>query len=739
MNKIFLIFLGSLLLNFSFAQIGTLKKADKSYELLSYSSAIPMYEQLLGSKLDSPILKAKLARSHYEIGNNEIAEKLYRQALDNKDLIPAEHFLYFSNTLKRVGKYAESDEWLLSYKQKVDKSLIVDNYNLNRDYLQHILNNKGHFSIGTVQFNSKAADFGAYYDKNNDYLYFVSSRLNKPVRRTYGWNGDNFLDLYVIKGSKTSNATRLSKKINSNYHEGPLCFAGNTVYFTRNNISKGKDKRDSKGIQNLMLYKASVDKEGKWNSITSINLNSKEYSIGHPSISTDGKTLFFVSDMPGGFGGSDLYKAQILTDGNLGTPVNLGSVINTEGNEMFPWIAPNGQLFFSSNGLPGLGGLDIFVADLDEESNVRSFKHCGPEINSNKDDFGVSFLAEGKTGYFSSDRPGGLGNDDIYTFELLKPFVFQLQLKGQVTEVDTKIVLPGTEVILSDTQGNIIAKAIADENGSYGFIIDPGKEYLLAFNESGHVDRVLNAFANTTSGVVEINAELSKKPDFGILCLINDAADNTALAGVDLVVKNITTGAELLKGKTDSKGLIKTTLENVKIGDQLKLEVTIQKEGYLSKSVNTNVVISKPGYINLHELMNTSLGKIEIGLDLTNIIDIKPIYFDLGKYVIRKDAALELDKIVKIMNDYPSMEIELGSHTDCRGSITSNATLSNNRAKASADYIKKRITNPERIYGKGYGESKLKVDCPCEGSVKSTCSEEEHQKNRRTEFIIVKM
>ncbi len=180
-------------------------------------------------------------------------------------------------------------------------------------------------------------------------------------------------------------------------------------------------------------------------------------------------------------------------------------------------------------------------------------------------------------------------------------------------------------------------------------------------------------------------------------------------------------------------------LTNNKLNDQLNYSVTLSKSGFLTKSVDFTHKIVKPGLINMNEKLDVSLGKVEIGVDLSTLINIKPIYFDLGKYEIRKDAAVELDKIVKVMNEYPTMEIELGSHTDCRSSIASNLKLSDNRARASAEYIKKRISNPQRIFGKGYGESKLKVDCPCEGVVKSNCSEDEHQKNRRTEFIIIKI
>jgi outer membrane protein OmpA-like peptidoglycan-associated protein len=199
------------------------------------------------------------------------------------------------------------------------------------------------------------------------------------------------------------------------------------------------------------------------------------------------------------------------------------------------------------------------------------------------------------------------------------------------------------------------------------------------------------------------------------------------------------TKQSVLTAVTQESGDVRSGLKENKIGDKLSYTVVLSKEGYLEKTINFAYTITSPGQINIHEILDVSMTKLDVGQDLATMIEIKPILFDLNKFNIRKDAALELEKIIKVMNQYPTMVIELGSHTDCRGSIASNTTLSDKRAKASAEYIKARITNPERIYGKGYGESKLKVDCPCEGTVKSTCSEDEHQKNRRTEFIIIRM
>ena len=191
--------------------------------------------------------------------------------------------------------------------------------------------------------------------------------------------------------------------------------------------------------------------------------------------------------------------------------------------------------------------------------------------------------------------------------------------------------------------------------------------------------------------------------------------------------------------KTDSVGQTTDDWSSYKIGDTIRAKVTLDKAGYMSKDLNLVLVVNKRGLIEVAEYLDLNLSKIEIGADLNEMIAINPIYFDLGKWNIRPDAAIELDKIVSVMKKYPTLVIELGSHTDCRASMAFNMTLSSKRAVSSAEYIKSRIPNPERIYGVGYGETRLKVDCPCEGKVKSSCSEEEHQKNRRTEFIIKKI
>jgi outer membrane protein OmpA-like peptidoglycan-associated protein len=556
------------------------------------------------------------------------------------------------------------------------------------------------------------------------------------------WNGQGFLDLYFIDSS-TNLKPRILKKLSPKFHEGPICFSSDKskVYITKNNISKLRSAKSNSGILNIKLYIADLDSSGNWSNMRECSLNSNDYSIGHPTLSTDGKTMYFVSDMPGGFGGADLYMATVDSSGDLSNPINLGSSINTEGQEMFPWISPDGLFYFSSNGHIGLGGLDVFVTPIAEDKiNFSEIRNVGKPLNSQYDDFAITFKNDGKTGYFSSNRPGGKGNDDIYSLDLIKPFVFKMNLKGIVIDSQTKLALAGSNVFLMDENQTLIDSLVADKFGAFSFVVEPEKNYSVTAKYPDYSSNQSNVSTNNTGEKsIDLIIELTKIPKIGLIGTIKDTKTNLLLEDVSIVITDKVSKQEIFNGKTAQNGDFLKELTKSKINDQLNFVITISKTGYLTKEIDFVYRISKPGLINISEMLDVSIGKVDLGVDLAKLIEIKPIYFDKGKYIIRKDAAIELDKIVKIMNEYPTMELELGSHTDCRSSIASNLKLSDNRAKASAEYIKKRISNPQRINGKGYGESKLIIDCPCEGKVKSKCSEEDHQKNRRTEFIVLKM
>jgi outer membrane protein OmpA-like peptidoglycan-associated protein/Tol biopolymer transport system component len=724
----------------SFSQSGKLKKADNYYAKLSYSYAVGLYEELLGSEVDSPKMKSKLATSYYQMGDMKNAEKHFANMINTQDASKEDYF-YYAQALKQNGNYAQSDIWLAKVDAQSD--LRGQSFSQNLSYVEQIEKQGIRFTIKNLAINTPSADFGSYPSIDGNSVYFVSSRRKRVmVQNEWSWTSKRFLDLYKASPTKDNelNAPKLiTKKVNTRFHEGPLCFApdGKTVFFTRNNISRGKMRKDKKGIQNLKLFRSAINAEGKWKNEEVLDFNSKDYSVGHPSISKDGKTLYFASDMPGGFGGADIYKVELKSDGTYGKPENLGKTVNTEAQEMFPWINTEGYLFFSSNGHVGLGGLDVFVLFPGKNGSFGKLMNVGKPVNSQKDDFAFTMNTDNITGYFSSNREGGKGDDDIYSYNLLKPFKISLTVQGIIADLRTKAILPGAIVQLTDVKGNVIQSAVADANGGYVFDVEPDLEYKIMSTKDTYFDNSGTFTTKDLAPSVEViskNVDLEKDPGLSLYAVVADKKTGTPVDGAILTIVDNITGDKVVY-TTTSTGDYRRGLGDKKLDDRGSYNITIEKEGYFTKTITYATKFTKPGQYNVHEA-------IDLGLDpevknLSELVQINDIRFDLNKFNIRPDAAKELDKVVEVMNKYPNMIIELGAHTDCRASFKYNETLSDKRAKASAAYIKSKITKPERIYGKGYGEAILLNGCACEGTVKSTCSEEEHQKNRRTEFKVI--
>lgn len=747
MNFKILLPIALLLSAISFGQSSKLKRADGYYNMLAYSLAVKNYEELVGSNLDTPQLKSKLAVCYAQLGETVKAEEMYSKMIFSGSEAPEDIYQY-AQLLKKNGKYQEADTWMKKFvAAKPDDSRAVE-FKKSMNYLDQINQQEAHFELKALNVNSPDTDFGAYPSADGKSIYFVSSRYEKVYTdRTWTWNNERFLELYkgnILADQSIADVKHLSKQVNSKFHEGPLCFnkKGDLVYFTRNNISTGSNRVDEKGIQNLKIYTAQVGKDDSWTNIKECNLNSKEYSIGHPTISADGAYLYYASDMPGGFGGTDIYKSVINSDGSLGKPENLGGMVNTEGKEMFPWMSNEGHLYFSSDGHLGLGGLDVFVILPNKKGEFTKRFNLGKPMNSQLDDFALSLNVDNQHGYLSSNRSGGSGQDDIYAFTLVKPYKSTILLDGKIVEKTTSELIPEATIDLIDEEGTIIQTSVSDAKGNYTFELEPDLHYQIAVRKKDYFDnseRVSTVDIPYGSDNVKQDVKLEKDPGLSLYVLIRDASNNLPLQGVAMNVVETYTKEPLIDVVTGSTGDAMKGVPGKKMGEKISYTISLKKEGFLTKSVIFSTTIKEAGIINVHDALDLTMDKIAIGGDLAKMVDLKPIYFDLGKSKIRPDAAAELDKIVKVMNDYPTMEVELGSHTDCRGNKASNEKLSNTRALASAAYVRQRISNPYRINGKGFGESKLINDCGCEGKVKSSCSELEHQQNRRTEFIILKM
>jgi outer membrane protein OmpA-like peptidoglycan-associated protein/Tol biopolymer transport system component len=475
-------------------------------------------------------------------------------------------------------------------------------------------------------------------------IYFASARdTGNFIQRKHKWTGEYFTNIYNADlDPATGTASKVNKfksAINTKFHEASPVFTkdGKTVYFTRNNYIDGKKGKDESRVTLIKLYKAELGKDGKWTNIAELPFNSNNYSTGHPALSPDEKTLYFASDMPGSFGESDLYKVTINSNGGFGPPQNLGNAINTEGKETYPYLTSENEIYFASDGHPGLGGLDVFVANIDNSGKISNIQNVGADVNSPKDDFAYIIDPETRRGFFTSNKEGGQGSDDIYKFLETRRLKCIQQLYGIISDAETGLALPGAKVTLYDDQMNLKNSAAADGSGMYTFDVECGKTYFVR----------------------------AEKPEFA--------------------TKEVTITIDKTSGKTN-------------------LPIALEK----------------------------STCKVTVGDDLGKCFGIKMIYFDLDKSNIRTEAALDLEKILVVLNDNPSMKLDIRSHTDSRASHQYNEALSDRRAKSTIQWLIKNGIAPNRLTGKGYGETELVNKC-ADGV---PCTEEEHQANRRSEFII---
>lgn len=707
------------------------KKGDSYFNAYSYAESIKEYEAIPNKTIE---IYRRLAISYQKIGNTDKAEDYWKAVVESEERTTEDIYSY-AFILSMNKKYSESERWMDEFIKLDDTDSRGRLWAENRGFYESLQQDNGRFQIESLEINNKQEDFGASYYK--DKIVFVSTRQSiKMIKRQWNWNQLPFLDLFIAETDSNLQFKTIElfhRNINKKYHEGPASFnkAGDLMAFTRNNY-QGKSKE---GIIKLQLFTSEYTNE-KWHNPVSMPFNSDDYSTGHPSYTPDGKMMYFASDMPGGFGGVDLYRIYRRADGSWTIPENLGDKINTEGDEMFPFVHPDGMIFFASNGLPGLGGLDIFCAQITEKGFGEP-RNIGSPVNSNFDDFALILNDNQTSGYFSSNRSEGLGEDDIYSFRLLKPFKFDKLLRGRTMDMDSNI-LSNVRVNLYNEDGNQIATRYTNLEGNYEFVINEDKFYSIAGAKEGYKDGHNTADSHVENYLINRDLILDKIPKFSIYFLVTDSRTGKSIENVKIrFIDYIEHKNEIIL--TPKSGDIFRKLLGKEINDTISYEIALEKKGYMSETLLYNTRLYREGQYNIHEDLNFKMHKVEEGMDLSTIININPIYFDLNESYIRPDAAIELDKIVKVMNDNPNMEIELGSHTDCRGSFKYNMDLSDKRAKSSALYIKERISDPERIYGKGYGESKLINHCECEGSKNVPCTEEEHQLNRRTEFRILAM
>ncbi|HKK12085.1 MAG TPA: carboxypeptidase regulatory-like domain-containing protein, partial [Flavobacteriaceae bacterium] len=464
---------------FMFAQKQQVRLADKFYKDYAYLKASEFYANAVKLGDSSMHVLTRLGDCYFNNSNADKSAKWYGKAIKlyESDLDP-EYIYKYTLALRSQGNYEEAIKWLEKYRalNPDDNRIAGLDYDNLELYMKLADDDHVYVSVEDLPINSKFADFGAY--EKDGKLLFSSARDTKS--KIYDWNGEPYLDIYESSVSEKDGkdtfgkVTKLnSNKVNSEFHEANVAITndGKTMYFTRDNVSKRNQLRtDRKGTAHLKIYRATLV-DSTWQDVVELPFNDKLYSNGHPTLSPDDKTLFFVSDREGGYGGTDIYKVDILGENEYGVPENLGPSINTDGREMFPFVAKDSTLYFSSDSNINLGFLDIFKSNILKDPNAKA-ENLGAPYNSGYDDFGFFVNSDTEIGYFSSNRPGGMGSDDIYGFVGCHQMV-----KGTVRNADTKEPLSMATVKLINEDGKVIDTLVTATNGQYSFKIKCNTKY----------------------------------------------------------------------------------------------------------------------------------------------------------------------------------------------------------------------------------------------------------------------
>ena len=707
------------------AQSPMTKTADKLFDRFKFQEAIKAYKKLIRKdRKDRTYIYQKLGDAYSTIGQAEEAEKWYEKVVDKKDIDPVYYFRY-AMALRQNKKYNESIEWMRVYKRKSGMSdSRLQEFFKELDIVEKVKKDGLKAQLYNISINSPYTEYGGTYFKDNTIVY-TTNNIKKSGKKVSSWDNLPFTDLkaaYQEHDATFTPADMDDKNINTDFHESSPTFNSDytVMYFTRNNLDPKKKKHVID--YNLKIYR-SFWKDGRWSVPEEVHFDSNDYSCAHPCLSKDNKTLYFVSDMPGTYGKSDIYKVSVNPDWTLGEPENLGNKINTEGVETFPFIDQHGNLFFSSDGHAGLGGLDIFVAFY-VNGKYLMLKNIGLPYNSSKDDFSFILNDNEKEGFISSNRLGGNGFDDIYMFKTNEKFKPLIYFVGY-TKDENNYVVPNVKVDLYEGY-NLVGKNISMHNGRFTFLVDPNKNYTIKAHKNNYDDAEIkfNTF-DMNQPVIKRDVILQQKQK--IKGCVADYETKEALENVEVKIygHNADTEQKFVI-YTDKKGCFDFEVPVKSRHKEVVYEFEFRKDLYLPK----------------RDMFRNQLGQDSINWinpDKQRVLLMKlklePIYFDLDKADIRPDAAVELDKIVELLNKYPNIKLSMESHTDSRNTDEYNLKLSERRAKSTMQYLIDHGIDPARLQAKGFGESRPVNHCV--DGVK--CSEKEHQMNRRTEFMIIEM
>jgi outer membrane protein OmpA-like peptidoglycan-associated protein len=728
------------------------KKADKLYQQQGYMSSAASYQMKHGADDMKPEVMIRVANSYRLNGDAELAEYWYSKCINQSTEV--EDKLHYAEVLQSTGKCEDAIRWFDEYQRvsNSDRKFISDCSELSK-FKEH-----ENVTIENLKaLNTKHLDYSAV--SHDGGVVFTSTRgMQKMKKVTDAWTKGNFSDVFFAKMNdegKVENITPVEGGINKKYHDGVTSISGSgtLMFFSRNN--KKKKKKDQS--INLKIY-SSIFVDGLWTAATDIGINGDDFATCHPSLSADGKLLYFASDRPGGFGGMDIYVCE-NKDGKWEEAQNLGPTINSAGNDIFPFVNYQGVLFFSSNGHVGLGGLDVFYAEKSstfDEGTWDVRRNLGTPFNTKKDDFGFYADENMAKGFLTSNRPGGKGGDDIYTWgnndkplELTEKKISHLI----VMDTETNSAIRNAVVKIENVNGKETSmEGKTDEKGLLKTTVEVGGVYKVTIEKEGFLPIEKEVSVAEMMSGISYAFNLEKAKCVELLGTVVNGKYNKVMPNTDITLVNKCTGEKTVV-TSQADGSFNFCLEN-----GCDFEVVASKDNFMATETQVSTMeptkgnmkeikiemlpASFPAKSNLgvkaessDEVKKHFLGDEKATFRVGQVLTLKNIYYDFNKSNIRPDAQVELDYIVTMMNEFSNMEIRLISYTDSRGNNNYNKKLSEERAISARQYIILKGITPNRIVASGCGETALKNDCNDDVN----CSDGKHQINRRTEILINKM
>lgn len=703
--------------NISTLFLSSFEKAERMYQHLAYRNALELYRYAVERNPENYVARQRIADCHFRLGNIPEAEITYAELANLPQGDPLYKYQY-AQVLSIQGKYGDAERWFTEYaKAQTDDpraSAKLDFiYSLSYYFRDSVL-----YTISNEYYNSDQSDFAPHYYQ--DKVVFVSARdkdLFVKKKSLSAINEDeSHLNVFMAPTSTAQTEKDVvpfyGSNLNSVLHDGPIVFFDNQkqMAFTRNNTRNGKPYVNKQGRINLKIFFASLSDDGQLKKVSEFPFNDDEYSTGHPWVSEDGTIMYFASDMPGGIGGVDLYQSRNI-NGKWSKPVNLGTMINTLGDDLYPYVANDTALYYSSNGLGGLGGLDIFVSYQRKDHQFGLPSNLGFPLNTSSDDFALILDESGREGLFSSNRPGGVGYDDIYKFKVKSFF-----LTGKVVDrFDSVTVIPDAEVNLFDAEGNKLKSAISNDQGIVHFDLAFDMDYELAAakEEYSWVDTLAYSTFTRYMGGDSVLIPLWKQSLFAKGKVYSNETQSI-LPGASVKIDNLTRG-------TSETVIVDSLGEySFKLEPNEKYQISSFKAGHLDRSFKLNTKNIFRG-----ELLNDFL--------LEEVFEEKAVVqFDFDKSVLKSEGVSLLRPLLKTLNRKKESTLHIGAHADAYGTHQYNQQLSERRAKAVLDYFVSNGIARSRIVARGFGEELLLNNC----SEGTDCTEEEHSLNRRAELKV---